>query len=417
MREKLTKTKVAELVKAGVPPKKDGTAKESHTFWDTTPHLGLRVRRSGTATWVYVARPVGAPRGVSPVPLKIGDWDALTVEQARTAAAKYEGERALGRDPAKERADTRMRARWTVGSALDRHEGDLKRRKYKNLKTAMSSLRRGLSPLAAREVADLTRKDIVDRVAALEAAGKPGAAADLRKHSRVFLDRCVEWGLLGANPLAGLRRARQTNAERLDVEERGRALDDAEIVAVWNAAESMGAFGGLVRLGLLTGMRRGELAGLRWQDVREDRLVVEARRAKTAKRHEIPLTQPMRDVLAAQPRGTGDVVFPSSRRVEPTPMSGWTQLVAGLVEASGVELTLHDLRRTCRTLMSRCGVSEPDAELAIGHAPAALVRIYNKDTAWTARVAAFEAVAKHVSALVGPVEPSKVVPMARVARR
>jgi integrase len=409
-RERLTRTRIAEIIATGVPGGKSGLIK-----WDVTPGLGLRLRSSGSATWVFVYRPRGAPRSTAPRTLSIGKWPDVSIDQARAAAAKHSGERALGADPAKELIEARTRARWTVATALDRHETDLARRKYKNIKTAMSSLRRGLSPLLSREVMDLTRKDIVDRIVALESAGKPGAAADLRKHARVFLDRCVEWGLCPANPLAGLRRARQTNAEKLDGEERGRALDDAEIIAVWNAAADMGAFGGLVRLGLLTAMRRGELGGVRWRDIHEDRIVIEARRAKTATRHEIPLTRLMREILAAQPRGTGDIVFPSARRLEPTSISGWTQLVSSLVEASGVEMTLHDLRRTCRTLMSRCGISGPDAELSIGHAPAALVKIYNKDGSWPVRVAAFEAVSAHLGSLFSPVGASKVIDLVKEA--
>jgi hypothetical protein len=48
-------------------------------------------------------------------------------------------------------------------------------------------------------------------------------------------------------------------------------------------------------------------------------------------------------------------------------ITGWSYLVTNLRQASGVDFTLHDLRRTCRTLMSRLGVDEDIAELAIGH--------------------------------------------------
>lgn len=410
MGEKLTRSRIATAIASGVPE-----GKGHLILWDATTGLGLRLRPGGSASWIYVYRPKGAARKQSSRTLTIGRYPSVSIEHARMAAAKYAGERAIGADPAKERTEARMRARWTVAAALDRYEGELRRRNYKNIKTAMSSLRRGLSLLSAREIADLTRKDIVDRIAGLEAAGLPGAAGDLRKHARSFLDRAVDWGFLRANPLAGLRRPRKTNSEKLNEAERGRALDDMEIVAVWVAAGSLGAFGGLVRLGLLTGMRRKELAELRWSDVYADRIVLVPKQTKTATRHEIPLTNLMSSVLAAQPRGTADIIFSSSRRIEPTPMSGWTQLVNRLVSSSGVKMTLHDLRRTCRTLMSRCGIPKDDGELAIGHVQQALVRTYNKDTAWSARVAAFAAVSKHISTLLEPLDTSGCVPMNRVA--
>jgi hypothetical protein len=50
--------------------------------------------------------------------------------------------------------------------------------------------------------------------------------------------------------------------------------------------------------------------------------------------------------------------------------------------------------------MSRLGIAEDIAELAIGHQRADLVARYNKDVAWSARVAAFEKVSAHISALL-----------------
>jgi hypothetical protein len=50
--------------------------------------------------------------------------------------------------------------------------------------------------------------------------------------------------------------------------------------------------------------------------------------------------------------------------------------------------------------MSRLGVAEDLAELAIGHQRADLVARYNKDTAWRARAEAFEKVSTHISALL-----------------
>jgi integrase len=106
----------------------------------------------------------------------------------------------------------------------------------------------------------------------------------------------------------------------------------------------------------------------------------------------------MRVVIAAQPRGTSPLLFPS--RITGGALKGWTKLVATLKGASGVDVELHDLRRTVRTLMSRLGVAEDIAELAIGHQRADLVGRYNKDRAWRARVEAFEKVSAHISALL-----------------
>ena len=45
-------------------------------------------------------------------------------------------------------------------------------------------------------------------------------------------------------------------------------LDDAELRIVWQAADDLSApFGGLVKLLILTGQRRDEVAGMRWSEL------------------------------------------------------------------------------------------------------------------------------------------------------
>jgi integrase len=113
------------------------------------------------------------------------------------------------------------------------------------------------------------------------------------------------------NVMAGLRRPKQTRAEKLATEERkARALSDAEIIAVWNACEGRGSFGNLVRLLLLAGARRGEIAKLARDQIQSDRLVLPLLSTKTGERHEVPLTELMRTIIVAQPTILSALVFP-----------------------------------------------------------------------------------------------------------
>src|SRR5262249_46667078 len=121
----------------------------------------------------------------------------------------------------------------------------------------------GLHGLMGKEVSTLTRRDLVDAIDVVKDGRGPGAAQDLRKFARVFLEWCVDGGLITGNPLAGWRRPARTRAGRPKApRNNGRALADDEIRKLWRAAgdESFGSFGALVRLALLTGLRRGELA-------------------------------------------------------------------------------------------------------------------------------------------------------------
>lgn len=162
-----------------------------------------------------------------------------------------------------------------------------------------------------------------------------------------------------------------------------------------------------MQLGLLTALRRGELAQLRRDHIRSDsdRSGIDGERfhlprtiTKTGAAHDVPLTPLMRSVIAAQPVTLSPLLLPSARTG--TRLRGWGPLVAHFRQDSGVKFSLHDLRRTCRTLMSCLGVSEDIAELAIGHQRADLVARYNKDQAWPGRVAAFTKVSDHIAALL-----------------
>jgi integrase len=399
--EALTEAKVGRFVKAGLPE-----GKTSAALWAASPKgLGLRLRKGG-ASWIFVYRPRGAGRSAAPRTVTIGRQDALSLKQAANAAIALAGEVALKRDPAADRRVERIREKGGLGLVLEDFDASLRQRKIVNRMTMMSTLRRGLAPLLTREIDTLTRKDFVGRIDAWEADGRPGAAQDLRSRTRSMLEWAVTKGLVQFNALAGLRRPKASRAERLEDERKGRALDDDEIRSLWTAADSLGAFGGLLRLAMLTAMRRNELSGLKWSDARADRIVIAAERTKMGVRHEVPLTPAMRAVLSAQPRTTSDLVFPNRSGAR---MRGWSELVDRAVRTSGVDFRLHDLRRTVRTLMSRLGVSEETAELAIGHVRRGLIGTYNKDQAWASRADAFERVSAHIahviaSSALAPVE-------------
>jgi integrase len=419
-RTPLTKSRIE---KAKVPPPGTGQI----MLWDTiVSGFGVRCLPGGSKTFVFRYRPHGGGRSVNPRLLKLGAFPSISLDAARAAARIHAGNVAKGMDPAQQRAEERRRSRASLSKLLAEegpYELHLKERGLVNIRQALSALRRGLKAHMATDVVTLSRNDIVSAINALIKVGKRGAAGDLRKYSHGFCEWAVAQGLAPFNPLAGLRTPSRTRLQRLqDAEQRGTALTDAELVKVWRAAQAIqdrsqrgervaGSFGALVQLALLTGMRRGELSQLQ-----RDRHVLTGERAvdsrgingerihlpraitKSTADHDIPLTPLMRSVIAAQTRGLSPLLFPS--RITGGRLKGWTKLVAALKDASGVDVELHSLRRSCRTVMSRLGVAEDIAELAIGHQRADLVARYNKDAAWQGRVEAFEKVSAHISALL-----------------
>ncbi len=418
--------KRARLTKSRIERAKVPSGIGQLMLWDAmVSGFGVRCLPGGSKTFVFRYRPRGGGRSVNPRLLKLGAFPSISLDDARAAARIHAGNIAKGEDPAQQRAEERRRNRATLAKLLAEdgpYELHLKERGLVNIKPALSALRRGLKAHMAVDVATLSRTDIVGTINELIRLGKRGAAADLRRFSRSFCEWAVSEGLAKFNPMAGLRTPSRTRAQRLrDAEEKGWALSDAEVVKVWRAAQAMqdraargepiaGTFGGLVQLALLTGCRRGELSQLerdrhiltgdRTTDNRGitgERIHLPKAITKTAADHDVPLTPLMRTVIAAQPRGTGALLFSSRTGGR---LSGWTNLVGALRRYSGVDVRLHDLRRTVRTTMSKLGIPEDVSEMSIGHQRADLIARYSEDQAWLARVEAFEAVSAHISGLL-----------------
>ena len=248
-----------------------------------------------------------------------------------------------GADPAQVRTEQRRKTAATLGVLLaadGAYERNLQGRGIVKIKMTMSSLRRGLVRYMDVDIAKLSRRDLVEALDAL--SGSPGARQELRKCSRTLLEWAVSTGLAPFNVLAGMRMPPKTRAQRLQEAARRRALMDQDIVAVWRACAVRGAFGGLVRLALLTGMRRNELAHLRWADIQNDRIVLPAAATKTGAQHQIPLTALMRRILERQPRRISPLVFPSN--TTGGVMSGWSGRMADLVREARSDILQFTIR-------------------------------------------------------------------------
>ena len=198
---------------------------------------------------------------------------------------------------------------------------------------------------------------------------KRGAADDMRKHPHTFLEWCVSRGFVDTNVLAGYRNPKQTRAERVGRRRKGRALTDDEVIKVWKAAGKLGTFGQLTRLCLLGGPRRSEPTMMEWsRHILDDRITFDEAWTKMGLHHDVPRTQLIDEVLAAAKhfqRATSDYVFPSPKTGGQ--MSGFTKMVARLIkEAEVARFTMHDLRRTLRTIMSRCGYDNEIQRLCVG---------------------------------------------------
>jgi integrase len=125
-----------------------------------------------------------------------------------------------------------------------------------------------------------------------------------------------------------------------------------------------------------------------------------------------------RDILAEVPRVAGDYVFTTTGR---SPISGWSKCKRGLDKAMGKDVkpwTLHDLRRTAASGMSRLGVRSEVIERALNHVSGSfrgVAGVYQRDTLSEEVKTALERWGQHVSGLVAG-KSGKVVQLKKAKR-
>jgi integrase len=182
---------------------------------------------------------------------------------------------------------------------------------------------------------------------------------------------------------------------------RKRILSDDELRTVWNAAGDAGAFGAMMRFILLTAARRDEAAKMRWEEIRGSDWTLPAARNKTKLDLMRPLPKAALDVLADVVRFKGCPHVFSNDGV--TALGGYGKPKAKFDASCGVTgWTLHDLRRTARSLMSRAGVPSDHGERCLGHVIGGVRETYDRHQYHKEKQLALEALAGLIERIVKP---------------
>lgn len=363
----MPKQKLTELTVARAKSPKPGRRLE---LWDTTlPGFGLRIMPTGTRSYVVALR---KPGSAHPVRVKVGEPPAMSLADARTKA------RALMQDPA---AAVQERQQVdTVAAVAAEYGARHLKRNTRRWRDAEQMLARDVLPaLGGRLIGTVTRRDVLDVVDAVIDRGSPVSANRVLSLVKRLFGWALQRGILEVNVAAGIKPPHREKP-------RERTLAEDEIRVLWQAWEQMGhPFGPLGKLLLLTGQRRGEIAGLRWDQIDLERGVMhlEGAATKTEREHVLPLAPAVVELLRTLPRiGNSPLVFPANRVRSANPVSGFSKALTTASRLSGVEgFTWHDLRRTAATHMAARGVAPHVCERILNHSGgstmSAIARVYN----------------------------------------
>jgi integrase len=402
-------------------------------YFDTAvPGFGLRAGKA-RKTWFCMARV-----------LKAGDWKLtrvtlgttaeLSLASARQAARDAIEQAQQGKDPSTARLQRRdaleARSKDTFVTVrdlfLERYIGRQQRRPAPR---TLVEMRRALSSdvLASwedRPLADIAERDILEALDELTARG----ADTMANRTLAYLRLLFKWSrsrrIIATDP--------STDVAKPGAElSRDRVLSLDELRAIWNATDPTDLFGAIVRALLLTGQRKTEISDMRWAEIDSETWTLPPERTKNRRRHAVPLSAPMLDILEARRAeqtamgiktpfvfATSGKALPDGTRSAPRPFAQWARAKSRLDAKAGLAepWRQHDLRRSMVThCADKLRIAPHVIEATVNHVSGSkggVAGVYNRAEHLDERRAALNAWADFLLRIVGEVQADNVVELA-----
>ena len=189
-------------------------------------------------------------------------------------------------------------------------------------------------------------------------------------------------------------------------------LDTTELARLWAACDEVDTrTGDFIKLLLLTGCRRSEIAHATWGEIDAEKreLVIPPDRSKNKRRHVVPLVPQAWEIIERQQVKSKTWVFPAL--FGPGPMTGFHHVMAKLAAVVTFDppVRLHDLRRSCASGLQRQGVAVELIEQILGHWSGTfrgIVGVYQRHDYSAEKRAALQRWADHLTG-----ERANVVPL------
>jgi integrase len=313
----------------------------------------VRVHPSGRKSYTVVTRDQAGKQ----VWTVIGDTTTLTIDDARKKAREIISGIKSGKSPNAPTSFAAVVESW--------YKRDVIGRGFISGPQIRGYIDRLLLPAwGSREFVTIRRIDVANLLDEVQDSAGPTAADSVLG---VIRSLCNWHSTRDENYVSPIsKRMRRTSTKE---RARTRKLDDNELRQVWTAAEADGQFGAFIRLALLTAQRRDKVLSLRWADLDNGVWTVphESREKRTGGALKLPGIA--LQIISEQERVAGSpYVFPAQRGNGHLSSLSKRKREFDAKVGDLAGWTIHDLRRTARSLLSRCpGVSRDVAERVLGH--------------------------------------------------
>ena len=277
--------------------------------------------------------------------------DAMTpAKAARIRGERIEGRRKSRRQIISEQevAKKEEQEKWTIGRLWEEYK--LSKPDLKGLRHDKGRFRHYVEPyFSQKEPRELLPLDL-DRLRLKTLKGKSPQTV---KHVLALIRRIVLFGVRKGlcEPLPFIIEMPVVNNQKTE------DLSHAQLASLLQAIDDDPNLqaGNIMKMVLYTGMRRGELFRLKWEDIDFERAFITIRSPKGGVDKKIPLSRPAREVLQSHPRTASPYVFPGKYGGKRTDIR-WA--VTKIKKAAGLPddfRPLHGLRHTFASMLASSG--------------------------------------------------------------
>ncbi len=331
--------------------------------------LELRVTPDLKLTWSLIFRFNGKKTRYT-----IGAYPSVKLKDARVLADKLRSQIAHGINPQQQKLEARNCNSILVN---DCYKQFLERHLKQNLRTWDEYDRRMrsdvLPAIGQKDIRALTKANLLKIIDAIMDRNAPVLANRVLQYMSKFFKWCVGRGYLDNNPVQGIPKpAKERSRERV--------LSLAEVTAIYRASDALGSIiGGFVKILILTGQRRSEIAELKWSELSDKQINISRDRSKNDKPITTPLTARALSVLNNIPRNNGEFVFSTTGGHRP--IGSFSKIKARLQKHSQTSnWTYHDFRRAIATYSAEIGFSRFEISEMLNHTDNSVTGVYDRSS-------------------------------------
>lgn len=348
-----------------LPPHQQGAKSSNYEITDPqTAGLKLQVGTTGRKFFWFRYTYRGEKLAV-----RIGEFGALTIEQARTTAMQHRATLDLGGNP----QDARLQQKNMplVSEFVEDYMAQAKLTKitYKN---DLAKFRDYILPaIGKKRLSDVSPKDIQVLLSDLKEKLAPATINRIHALLSVFFNLAVSYKRISESPCANMKKLKEAN-------KKDRFLSPDQVREILAAAQldMNRVAGNAISALILTGLRREEVLRSRHEHLDLEKKSLYLPKTKNGRTRHVALNDAALKIFKTTPRIDGSPwIFPGKDPMKPlnNPTKAWHRILA----AAGVErCRLHDCRHTFASLLVNAGASLYQVQQLLGHASSVTTQRY-----------------------------------------